>query len=86
MQNTSAYDYVILIQSFYSQTGIIPQLFARLNHPEIYVQQSVASLLCRIAKDFPHLIVYPAVVGCSDVLPSQISKTSAAGTIFCCYV
>eukprot|EP00795_Rhopilema_esculentum_P008911 gene8911-16536_t len=61
--------------------GIIPQLFARLNHPEIYVQTSVASLLCRIAKDFPHLIVYPTVVGCSDVIPAQLSKTSAAGIL-----
>ncbi len=65
-----------------STTGIIPQLFARLNHPEIYVQKSVANLLCRIAKEFPHLIVYPTVVGCSDIIPAQISKTSAEGKIF----
>ncbi|XP_064619648.1 serine/threonine-protein kinase SMG1-like isoform X2 [Lineus longissimus] len=45
--------------------GIIPQLFSRLSHPEAYVRQSVSDLLCRVAQDAPHLIVYPAVVGCS---------------------
>ena len=45
--------------------GIIPQLFSRLNHPEPYVRQSVSDLLCRVAHDAPHLIVYPAVVGCT---------------------
>ncbi|CAF0784356.1 unnamed protein product [Brachionus calyciflorus] len=46
--------------------NIIPQLFSRLNHPEVYVRESVSQLLCRIAKDFPHLIIYPAVVGSQD--------------------
>ena len=44
-------------------TGIIPQLFARLSHPENYVRRSVSELLCRVAQDAPHLIVYPAIVG-----------------------
>ncbi|KAH3864467.1 hypothetical protein DPMN_027485, partial [Dreissena polymorpha] len=43
--------------------GIIPQLFSRLSHPEAYVRQSISDLLCRVAEDAPHLIVYPAVVG-----------------------
>ncbi|KAL8580399.1 hypothetical protein ACOMHN_020876 [Nucella lapillus] len=43
--------------------GIIPQLFARLSHPENYVRRSVSELLCRVAQDAPHLIVYPAIVG-----------------------
>ncbi|XP_078691237.1 serine/threonine-protein kinase SMG1-like isoform X6 [Branchiostoma floridae x Branchiostoma belcheri] len=47
--------------------GIIPQLFSRLNHPEGYVRQSISDLLCRVAQDSPHLIVYPAVVGCSSI-------------------
>lgn len=47
--------------------GIIPQLFSRLSHPESYVRQSVSDLLCRVAEDAPHLIVYPAVVGCSVI-------------------
>ena len=46
--------------------GIIPQLFCRLNHPEAYVRQSISNLLCRIARDLPYLIVYPAVVGSQD--------------------
>ena len=50
---------------FFGVAGIIPQLFSRLNHPEAYVRQSVSELLCRVAQDAPHLIVYPAVVGCS---------------------
>ncbi|GFQ70201.1 hypothetical protein TNCT_391641 [Trichonephila clavata] len=43
--------------------GIIPQLFSRLNHPEMYVRQSISDLLCRVAQAAPHLIVFPAVVG-----------------------
>lgn len=42
---------------------IIPQLFSRLSHPSTYVQQEVLELLCRLGRDVPHLIVYPAVVG-----------------------
>lgn len=44
-------------------SAIIPQLFSRLNHPEPYVRRSVSDLLCRVASDAPHLIVYQAVVG-----------------------
>ncbi|XP_066926510.1 serine/threonine-protein kinase SMG1-like [Clytia hemisphaerica] len=62
--------------------GIIPQLFARLNHPDKYVQTKVANLLCRIAKDSPQLIVYPTVVGCSDMTSQQhLSKSSAQGIL-----
>lgn len=43
-------------------TGIIPQLFSRLNHPEQYVRRSIAELLCRVAQHSPHLIIYPVVV------------------------
>ncbi|XP_055526666.1 serine/threonine-protein kinase Smg1 isoform X2 [Wyeomyia smithii] len=42
---------------------IIPQLFSRLNHHEPYVRKRVSELLCRVAKDAPHLIIFPAVVG-----------------------
>lgn len=51
---------------FVFATGIIPQLFSRLSHPESYVRLSVSDLLCRVAHDAPHLIVYPAVVGYSS--------------------
>ncbi|EDO48437.1 predicted protein [Nematostella vectensis] len=53
---------------------IIPQLFSRLNHPETYVRQSVSDLLCRIAMDAPHLIVYPAVVGSATSMPQFLNK------------
>ncbi|KAG7459406.1 hypothetical protein MATL_G00210290 [Megalops atlanticus] len=43
--------------------GIIPQLFSRLNHPEAYIRHSICSLLCRVAHDSPHLVLYPAIVG-----------------------
>ncbi|KAF5303932.1 hypothetical protein FQA39_LY01717 [Lamprigera yunnana] len=42
---------------------IIPQLFSRLNHPEVYVRERVSEFLCRVAEDAPHLITFPAVVG-----------------------
>ena len=48
--------------------SIVPQLFSRLNHPEPYVRRSITELLCRIATDTPHLIVYPAVVGSQTML------------------
>ncbi|XP_035261317.1 serine/threonine-protein kinase SMG1 [Anguilla anguilla] len=55
--------------------GIIPQLFSRLNHPEAYIRQSICSLLCRVAQDSPHLILYPAIVGSI----SLGGETQAAG-------
>ena len=59
---------------YFSLPDITPQLFSRLNHPESYVRQSVSELLCRVAKDAPHLIVYPAVVGSSTSLPKYLNK------------
>ncbi|ORY80157.1 hypothetical protein LY90DRAFT_664604 [Neocallimastix californiae] len=44
---------------------IIPQLFARLDHPEPFVQDQICSLICRIGIVSPHLIVYPTIVGIS---------------------
>lgn len=43
--------------------SIIPQLFSRLSHPQPYVRWRVSELLCRLATDAPHLIIFPAVVG-----------------------
>lgn len=61
---------------FSSSKGIIPQLFSRLNHPEVYVRQSICNLLCRVAQDSPHLILYPAIVGTI----SLSSESQASGT------
>ncbi|XP_065311979.1 serine/threonine-protein kinase SMG1 isoform X2 [Dermacentor albipictus] len=57
--------------------GIIPQLFSRLNHPEAYVRRSIQKLLSRLARDYPHLIVFPAVVGALPEPPGGIGGTSA---------
>ncbi|KAG0313205.1 Serine/threonine-protein kinase smg1, partial [Dissophora globulifera] len=44
-------------------TNIIPQLFARLDHPEEPVQDLIADLLCKIGEQYPQLIVFHCVVG-----------------------
>ncbi len=56
--------------------AIIPQLFSRLNHPVQVVRGRISDLICRIAGDYPHLIVFPAVVGAGDVTNStgNVSK------------
>eukprot|EP00833_Pecoramyces_ruminatium_P010172 jgi/Orpsp1_1/1184204/evm.model.c7180000088471.1 len=50
---------------------IIPQLFARLDHPEPFVQDQICSLICRIGIISPHLIVYPTIVGISTASSSN---------------
>ncbi|KAG4095233.1 hypothetical protein H8356DRAFT_996929 [Neocallimastix lanati (nom. inval.)] len=50
---------------------IIPQLFARLDHPEPFVQDQICSLICRIGIVSPHLIVYPTIVGISTANTSN---------------
>ncbi|CAL8342926.1 unnamed protein product [Merluccius merluccius] len=65
--------------------GIIPQLFSRLNHPEVYIRQSICSLLCRVAQDSPHLILYPAIVGLLSLggdAQNAVSKLPSALTPF----
>jgi hypothetical protein len=60
--------------------NIIPQLFSRLNHPESYIRHSISQLLCRIARDYPHLIIYPAVVGSQDG-PTKIETVNSAQNV-----
>ncbi|KAJ3082415.1 Serine/threonine-protein kinase smg1 [Quaeritorhiza haematococci] len=43
--------------------NVIPQLFARLDHPEPLIGNQVCKLICKIGQASPHLIVYNAVVG-----------------------
>ncbi|XP_053667016.1 serine/threonine-protein kinase Smg1 [Anopheles marshallii] len=52
---------------------ITPQLFSRLAHHEPYVRRRVSELLCRVAKDAPHLIIFPAVVGSVQEEPGQLT-------------
>lgn len=53
---------------------IIPQLFSRLNHHEPYVRRRVSELLCRVAIDSPHLIIFPTVVGAKETV--DVAKIS----------
>ncbi|CAN8005347.1 unnamed protein product [Ixodes hexagonus] len=57
--------------------GIIPQLFSRLSHPEPYVRESVRGLLSRLAGDYPHLIVFPAVVGALPEPPGGVGGAAS---------
>lgn len=44
--------------------AIIPQLFARLNHPEEYVRRTLVRLIARIGESGAlRLVAYPAIVG-----------------------
>lgn len=57
---------------------IIPQLFSRLNHHEPYVRKRVSELLCRVAQDSPHLIIFPAVVGSNQEQRMDLTDISMA--------
>ncbi|XP_003743746.1 serine/threonine-protein kinase SMG1 [Galendromus occidentalis] len=43
--------------------AIIPQLFARLNHQEVYVRKTLIRLIGRIGETSLQLVAYPAIVG-----------------------
>lgn len=57
---------------------IIPQLFSRLNHHEPYVRKRVSELLCRVAQDSPHLIIFPTVVGSNQEQRMDLADISMA--------
>ena len=46
--------------------GVVPQLFARLAHPEPLVRARVQALLCAIGERMPELVLYPALVGADE--------------------
>lgn len=54
--------------------AIIPQLFSRLNHPVRIVRARISELLCRIAQDYPHMIIYPAVVGAASSKKDKFAR------------
>ncbi|RKO94050.1 hypothetical protein BDK51DRAFT_21401, partial [Blyttiomyces helicus] len=56
---------------------VIPQLLARLDHPEPFVRRQLTILICRIGAASPHLVVYHAVVE-SQPDSSQQAETSAS--------
>jgi hypothetical protein len=41
---------------------VVQQLFARLNHSDSFVQETLKSLIEKIGQSFPHAICYPAFV------------------------
>lgn len=46
-----------------------------MNHDEPSLRRTITDLLFRIANDYPHLIIYPAVVGCQEG-PTRIETVS----------
>jgi hypothetical protein len=50
---------------------IIPQLFARLDHPDAWIRDQITNLVCRLARAHPSAIVYNAVVGYNAALQSD---------------
>ncbi|CAI2173764.1 5161_t:CDS:10 [Funneliformis geosporum] len=54
--------------------NIIPQLFSRLDHPELIVQQQLCKLLCVIATNSPHIVVYHIVVALNSGGTSEQNK------------
>ncbi|KAF9175596.1 hypothetical protein BGX20_003599 [Mortierella sp. AD010] len=54
--------------------SIIPQLFARLDHPEKPVQSLITDLLCKIGEQFPQLIVFHCVVGANSAHNSACQR------------
>ncbi|KAF9910745.1 hypothetical protein BX616_010795, partial [Lobosporangium transversale] len=55
-------------------TNIIPQLFARLDHPERPVQSLIVDLLCKIGEQYPQLIVFHCVVGANSAHNSACQR------------
>ncbi|EDV20669.1 uncharacterized protein TRIADDRAFT_60833 [Trichoplax adhaerens] len=60
---------------------ITPQLFSRLNHPEIYVTTKICQLLCQIAQEAPHFVIYPVVVGHATYSQNQKKQTTSETVI-----
>lgn len=68
----------------YPWKSIISQLFSHLNHDEPYIRRIITDLLFRIAKDYPHLIIYPAVVGSQDgpIRIESVAPTSDSDKLY----
>lgn len=53
---------------------IIPQLFARLNHPAPVVQQAISKLLIRICEEYPSEIIYDVIVSSTSTKTNRETK------------
>lgn len=56
---------------------ILPQLFARLNHPVRAVRETLCTILERIATSAPHALCYPAIVGATQPIIVHSGETDA---------
>ncbi|KAL1920620.1 uncharacterized protein VTP21DRAFT_997 [Calcarisporiella thermophila] len=61
-----------------SWEAIIPQLFARLDHPIPFVRQQLCKLLGDIAHRSPKLLIYDTIVGLESSNTNMITKESLA--------
>lgn len=48
-----------------------------MNHHEPYVRRRVSELLCRVARDSPHIIIFPTVVGAAQEVHVDFNDLSA---------
>lgn len=62
--------------------NIVPQLFARLGHPNVFVRNQVMTLISRIGSAFPSLIVYPAVVGSTSSGENSVAVNNTSNSHF----
>uniref|UniRef100_A0A914RQC1 Uncharacterized protein n=1 Tax=Parascaris equorum TaxID=6256 RepID=A0A914RQC1_PAREQ len=51
---------------------ILPQLFARLNHPVAAVRDTLCALLERVAALAPHAVCFPAIVGATQLIDRSL--------------
>ena len=61
-------------------SGVVPQLFARLAHPEPTVRSHVQTLLIAIGRRLPQLVLCPAIVGADEtpaILEDAVVSTAA---------
>lgn len=61
---------------------IIPQLFARLDHPENYVRTQLLDLISKLGQESPHLVVYPTVVGLATENRSDSTQATQLESTF----
>lgn len=71
---------------FFVFSDIIPQLFARLNHPSAAIRNVISATLCQIAESHPEMVAFPAVVGSMSAGISKRRQDAAQGTCMHCQV
>ncbi|KAI9141330.1 hypothetical protein BKA69DRAFT_1038604 [Paraphysoderma sedebokerense] len=59
-----------------SWKAVIPQLFARLDHPDAFVRSQLTELLTQLASEFPQFVLYHAIVGSTSATNAAEYKAS----------